>query len=106
MSWSVSFTGLTIDQLTNLEVADSQLQNGLAREPFDRAVAALCELVEAGVLGDPEDLTFSGSLSGHANENHVSPGGWSPDSISMHVSQVKPQSAEDKAANQEGSPYA
>lgn len=99
MSWSVSFSAKTIDELTNLEASDVNLQGGLAREPFERSVAALCELVESGVLGDPEGLTFSGSLSGHANENHSALPGWSPDCVSIHVSQVRPTSDLDKAAN-------
>lgn len=99
MSWSVSFSNKSIDEVTNLDVEDSQLQNGLAREPFDRCVAALCELVESGVLGDPSGLTFSGSLGGHANENHRALPGWSPDSVFMSISQVRELSDLDKAAN-------
>lgn len=100
MSWHVGFTKLTIDELTNLEVSDQELQNGLAREPFERAVAALCELAESGILGDPTAVRFSGSLAGHANKDHSALPGWTPDTVYLSISQVREPSAQDKAANE------
>lgn len=100
MSWYISFNKLTIDELTNLEASDQELQNGLGREPFERSVAAICELAESGVLGDPTKIRFSGSLAGHANKDHSALPGWTQDSISLSIAQAREPSALDKAANE------
>lgn len=99
MSWSVLFSNLTLDELDNLEVDDSRLQNGLARNAFAESRDALVELVQTGILGSPTKARFSGFLTGHANENNNALPGWSPDCVSLSISQTREPSALDRAAN-------
>lgn len=101
MSWSIQFSNKTVRELEDLDVDDSRLQNGLGRKPFAEAKETLLVLVHSGVLGDYHGH-FSGSLSGHANENHEPLPGWSPDTVSITVSRVREPSALDKAANASG----
>lgn len=99
MSWSVSFSNLSLDEIDNLEVDDTQLQGGLARNAFSEARDALVELIQTGICGSPTEYKFSGYLNGHANENNKALPGWSPDCLTLHFAQVRPQSDLDKAAN-------
>lgn len=105
MSWAVAFNNKILDDLDILEIDDNQLQNGLARDAFTESRDALVGLLQTGILG-PVDSHFSGHISGHVNDNHEPLPGWSPDFVVISVSRVRELSAQDKAANQEGSPYA
>lgn len=102
MTWSVAFSNKTVRELDDLEVDDSQLQNGLGRKPFAEAKEALVVLVHSGVLGETSGGHFSGHLAGHANENHEPLPGWSPDTVTISVSRVREPSKLDEAANASG----
>lgn len=95
MSWSETFSNLTYNELDDLEPKNEQTD----KNQFQAALSALIEIADSGSLGDPAKIKFSGSLSGHVNENHVPLPGWSPDSISLYMTQVREPSALDKAAN-------
>lgn len=98
MSWSVSFSNKTVAELVELDADDNQLQAGLAREPFTEVRDALVEVLHSGVLGNL-DGHFSGTMSGHVNENHEPLPGWSPDHFTLNCQRVREPSELDKAAN-------
>lgn len=95
MSWFESFIGLTYDELDNLEPKDTHTD----KKQFEAALGAAIELADSGCLGDPKKIKFSGSFSGHANEDHQPPPGWSPDAVGVSLAQAREPSKLDKAAN-------
>lgn len=99
MSWSVSFSDLSVEELEELDAPDWNLQNGLARNSFAESKAVLVQLAKSGILGSPDKIGFSGFLNGHANADNNALPGWTPDCVSIHLSQVREPSRLDKAAN-------
>lgn len=99
MSWYVSFSNLTLDELDNLKATDEQLQNGLARNAFEESRDVIVELAQTGIVGSPSKLRFSGHMSGHANDQNEPLPGWTPDFVNLNLSQVRDPSKFDKAAN-------
>lgn len=95
MSWSESFSNLTYDEVDALKPKNANTDPG----QFEACLGALVELIDTGCIGDRSKIKFSGSLVGHANENHNPLPGWSPDFVNISLSQVREPSALDKAAN-------
>jgi hypothetical protein len=104
MSWSVVTTGHA-DQIENRVKVLQPVTNGLEYEPRDEQVnaakAAALSLIESGAVGT--DVSYSVSLSGHANDDHVAPTepGYSMDTITVSVTQVPAAAVDQFDANVE-----
>lgn len=83
MSWTSYNQNVTADDVWNLSVPENA-------DPyqFGHASEAAAEIIDSGVLGDPDKYRFNVSLVGHANPNHEPRDGWANDSISISISQA------------------
>lgn len=87
MSWSESFTDLTVDDLADLEPRNAGTSEPASYEQFTAARDAIAMLIQTGAVGDPDTKRFSGSLTGHANPGHEPAAGWANDGVYISFSQ-------------------
>lgn len=100
MSWSITFEAPHGDWRAAADeaiaaMADDPQGDGTGnevREQVGVAREALSTLVHSGFVGDAS-VRVRASLSGHANPGHVPQEGHANDTISVTVSQVKPEPA-------------
>lgn len=95
MSWSVVTSG-SKDNVHDRVNALEPVSNGVEFQPRDDQVAAAkaaaISLIDSGAIG--KDVSVSVSLAGHANEDHIPAQGYSPDVISVQVTQIPDASVE------------
>ena len=84
MSWSVEYT-----TKHNAEIQFVGDDNEEVNAAMLVAVEAVKDIVDSGVLGDPETKRFSVKVNGHTNPGKEPRSGWSNDYVTINVYQME-----------------
>jgi hypothetical protein len=86
MSWSETFGPVQRDAVAEYEPHNEATRQSL--DQFEQARAAAVAIIDAGVVGAPDDHRFYVTLGGHANPGHEVQDGYARDGLSLNVTQA------------------
>lgn len=97
MSWGKTICNISLDEVDDIELEESTIVNasacgtlGETKEQFAKAKAAVKQLIQSGVVGNPSTKRFNVSFGGHSNANQEPNRSWANPTISISISQAYP----------------